>query len=99
MPDRFFVIAHYFGKKGTGETILEYLQKLAAESRKETSNLSYEFFRSVENEDHFVIIESYIDEEVFVVHRDSLHFRELGKSKIIPLLESRKILSTTINVR
>lgn len=93
---KFLVIAHYYGKNKQGNNILAYLQQLSQASRKEPTNISYEFYRSCTNSDNFVIIEIYNDETSFSIHRQTEHFKKIAVNKIIPLLEKREILSTTL---
>lgn len=92
----FLVMAHYYGKKGQGDTIVPLLRQLAEASRMEAANISYDFYRSCDDSDYFVIIERYQNEEGFTAHRETDHFQTIGFGKIIPLLEKREIVSTSL---
>lgn len=85
------VIAHYHATPGRGDEVAELLTSLAEASRTEPENLSYWISRSLEDADHFVIVESYTSPDGFAAHRETPHFQEIGVGRIIPLLESRTV--------
>jgi quinol monooxygenase YgiN len=87
------VIVHFFAKPGHGDTIVKHLAELAEATRAEPKNLSYEFFRSPLEPDHFVILEQYSDANGLAEHRETEHFQRLGFGTIIPLLERREVSS------
>ncbi|MFJ5955343.1 putative quinol monooxygenase [Paenarthrobacter sp. NPDC092416] len=87
----FQVIAHYYVKPEETETVAELLGQLAEASRQEKANLSYEFFRSVHDSAHFVILERYTDAGGFAKHREYEHFKSIGVQRIIPRLVRREI--------
>lgn len=93
--DFYQVIARYYPLAGETETVLALLAELTAASRTEPANISYEFFRGVENPDEIVIIESYTDAAGFAAHRDTEHFQQIGVGRIIPLLENRVVAKMT----
>ncbi len=90
--DFYQVIARYYPQEGQTETVLGHLAALAAASRTEPANLSYDFFRGVENPDEIVIIESYTDAAGFDAHRAAPHFETIGLGRIIPLLANRVVV-------
>ncbi|SDW91568.1 Quinol monooxygenase YgiN [Arthrobacter sp. cf158] len=96
MATTFNVVAQYRTKPGTTENILKHLQNIAAETRKEPGNLSYEFFGGVEDSRSIVILESYQSAEAFELHRQTPHFLNIGAVYVIPELESRSV-STYLN--
>lgn len=85
------VIAHYYAEPDRAAEVVGLLQQLAAASRDEPANLSYEVFASIEDEHHIVILESYADAEGFEAHRESEHFERIGRGRILPLLARRVI--------
>lgn len=91
MTSTFHVVARYRTKPGTTETVLKHLGKMAAETRNEPGNISYEFFRGVEDDKQIVILESYHTAEDFDLHRQTQHFLTIGAVHIIPELESRTV--------
>ncbi|MEY0230714.1 putative quinol monooxygenase [Providencia manganoxydans] len=87
------VIAYYYAKQGMGEHVNQALIELAAATRTEPDNLSYQFFRSTENSDHFVILEQYQTANGLEAHRQTEHFQRIGVSIITPLLDSKQVES------
>jgi Uncharacterized conserved protein len=85
------VIAHYYAREETTDRVLELLAELAAASRTEEANLSYEFYQGAEDRNHIVILERYTDAAGFAAHRESEHFQRIGFGQIIPLLASRSV--------
>jgi quinol monooxygenase YgiN len=91
MNSRFNVLARYRTKPGSTEAVLNHLKEMAIESRTELGNLSYEFFRGVEDESELVILESYLSYEDFETHHQTQHFLSIGAGNIMPELESRTV--------
>ncbi|ALV06409.1 quinol monooxygenase YgiN [Roseateles depolymerans] len=90
------VIAHYHAKPGLGDQVSELLGQLTEATRQEPANLSYEFFRSPQDPDRFVILEQYTDAAGLDAHRASEHFQRLGFGTIIPMLVSRTVTSAMV---
>ena len=91
MTSTFNVVARYRTKPGTTEEVLKHLENMAAETRNERGNISYEFFRGVEDDRKIVILERYHTAEDFELHRQTPHFLTIGAVHIIPELESRAV--------
>jgi quinol monooxygenase YgiN len=91
MSQTFNVVAEYQTHPGASARVLELLKSLAAASRDEPGNVSYEYFCGVEEQHRIVVLEKYRTAEDFDAHRESTHFREIAVGGIIPLLESRKV--------
>lgn len=91
----FNVVAQYGTKPGTTDEVLALLADMAEATRKEAGNISYDFYRGVQDTAQVVILESYHDAEDFDRHRESQHFLVLGAGKIIPRLNSRHIANFT----
>lgn len=87
------VIAHYFVRPGHGDEVSGLLGELAQMTRSEPANLYYQFFRSVEDPNHFVILERYSHAQGLEEHRNTSHFQQIGVQRIIPLLTSREVQS------
>ena len=77
------------------EDVLGLLAQMAAATRKEPGNLSYDFYRGGEDPEQIVILESYHEAEDFDRHRESPHFLDVGVSQIIPRLVSRYVSTYT----
>nr|WP_241428896.1 putative quinol monooxygenase [Agrococcus sp. ARC_14] len=86
------VVATYTAKPDTADRVAELLPTLAAASRQEPGNLSYEIARDLERPHVFTIVEVYEGRDAFTAHRESAHFASIGKMQIIPLLESRVVV-------
>lgn len=80
----FSVVAHYGTKPGATDEVLAPLTGLAEATRKEPGNISYDFYRGVQDPAQVVILESYHDAEDFDQHRESQHFVELAPGKSFP---------------
>lgn len=78
----FHVVAKYGARHGMVEEVLDRLADMAAATRKEPGNVSYEFYRGVEDPGQIVILEAYHDAEDFDRHRESDHFLRLGAGSI-----------------
>lgn len=91
MSSAFNVVARYRTKPGKTEEVLAVLGRLAAASRSEPGNISYEFFQGAEDDRQILILEVYRGPEDFEAHRGTPHFLELGAGKVIPMLESRTV--------
>ena len=90
-PPIYQVIAHYRAKPENADEVARNLVELAAASRMETENLSYVVTRSLEDSNHFVIVESYGTPAGFEAHRNSEHFQRLGLGLIVPALADRSV--------
>lgn len=57
------------------EDVETELKALVSATRKELGNISYDLFTQTEGDLAFYLIESYLDESSFGVHRSSDHYR------------------------
>lgn len=87
------VIAHYYAQPGNADKVCLLLADLAEATRTEPKNLSYEYFRSPVEPDHFVILEQYSDASGLDEHRSTAHFQNIGFGQVIPLLARRDVSS------
>ncbi|MCQ1947592.1 putative quinol monooxygenase [Arthrobacter sp. zg-Y1171] len=92
MPEKTFdVVAVYTVTPGSEDEVLAELRLLAEASRTEAGNLRYEYFRGVEDPRKVVILESYRTAADFDAHRESVHFQQIGRGRIIQLLQDRTV--------
>lgn len=91
----FHVVARYGVKQGMVEDVLDRLAEMAAATRREPGNVSYDFYRGIEDPGQIVILEAYHDAEDFDRHRETDHFLRLGAGSIIPRLVSRSVTTYT----
>lgn len=89
----FTVIARYCAAPGNAGHVASLLLKLAQMSRHEPENITYEVSRDLENENRFIIVESYTSEQAFDMHRETRHFVEIGVNGVMPLLADRNVQS------
>jgi quinol monooxygenase YgiN len=87
----YLVVAHYHAEPEHADTVAGLVAELAAASRTEKDNLSYQVGRDLLDPAHFLIVETYNSAEGFEAHRESEHFQRIGMGRIIPLLASRVI--------
>lgn len=85
------VLAHYYPAQGNEARVLELLHKLTAASRTEEGTVGYDFYTPDSKSGEILIVERYVSAEAFSVHRETEHFRSIGKEQIIPLLDDRRI--------
>lgn len=85
------VLAHYHPAQGNEARVLELLHDLTTASRSEAGNVGYDFYAPGLIPGEILIVERYVSAEAFAVHRESEHFRTIGKEQIIPLLDDRRI--------
>lgn len=90
------VIAHYHVRPGLADRVAELLGELTAASRTEPKNLGYDFYRSPQDPDRFVILERYTDTSGLDEHRAAEHFQRLGFGTIVPMLISRQVQSYSV---
>lgn len=91
------VIANYYAKPETKDQVESLLNELATHTRNEPKNISYNVFRSITNDCHFLILEEYSDENGLDEHRETEHFQSIGVKQIIPMLAKRKVQSNMIS--
>lgn len=88
-----YIFARWQVKEGYLDEVLQLLGHVAAESSKEEGNLFYKVHQAYSDVHTLVLYEGYLDEAAVEAHRNSVHFRELVLAQIVPLLESREVLS------
>ncbi|MDR7127967.1 quinol monooxygenase YgiN [Algoriphagus sp. 4150] len=94
--DQVYVFATWKVKQGEIDKVLDLLKTVREESIKEDGNLFYKVHQSNLDANTLVLYEGYINEAAIEEHRNSSHFQELVLGKIVPLLENREIVLTTL---
>ncbi|WP_067570346.1 putative quinol monooxygenase [Nocardia acidivorans] len=95
MDSNICVIADVTADPENADQLGSILRKFAEICRTEPGCLSYDVFRSVEQAERFVSIETYVDAGAFAAHRDSEHFRKVGAGELLPLVVSRNVRTFT----
>lgn len=83
-------------KQGNLETVLSLLKEAVAKSSAEEGNLKYDVYQGNENENTLMLFEEYKDQDALNFHRNSEHFQEVVVGKIVPLLENREVIISSL---
>ena len=90
------VFAKWQVKEKQLEVVLALLADVEKKSTEEAGNLFYTIHQSNTDRNVIVLYEGYKDEQALQAHRDSEHFRNVVVGKIVPLLENREVILTTL---
>ena len=82
-------IARYVVAEENHDEVHDLLRELAAQSRLEPGNISFDIYENVEDRSRVVLLERYVSREAFALHRETSHFHSLVLGKIVPLLTER----------
>ena len=85
------IAAHWRPKDGEGAKIDAILRQLAAAIRSEPGNLLFIAHRSKDDPNEILLYEQYKDEQAFLDHRQTAHFKTLVLEQAVPLLARREI--------
>jgi quinol monooxygenase YgiN len=91
-----YVFARWNVKPGNLPEVLVLLKEAAQKSREEEGNLFYKLHRSINDPNTIILFEGYANEAAAAQHRNSPHFQDTVVQKIIPLLENREVIPTTL---
>ncbi|QNL48800.1 antibiotic biosynthesis monooxygenase [Olivibacter sp. SDN3] len=83
-------------KQGNLETVVSLLKEAVAKSSAEEGNLKYEVYQGNDNENILMLFEEYKNQEALEFHRNSAHFQEVVVGKIVPLLENREVIISSL---
>ena len=85
------IVARWRPRDGQIEKIEAILRELAKEVRREPGNLQFIVNRSRDDPNEFLLYEQYVNEQAFLDHRQTPHFKTLVLEQAVPLLERREI--------
>jgi quinol monooxygenase YgiN len=88
-----YVFAKWQVKEGKLATVLSFLKQAAQKSRGEKGNLFYHLHQSTSDANTILLYEGYTNEAAAAAHRNSNHFQEIIIKSIVPLLESREVIT------
>jgi len=74
------ITANILVKPEYKEEVLEALQKIVDETRKEEGNISYELYGNISNNLEYTIIEGWRSKEDIDIHNNSEHFAEFKQA-------------------
>ncbi len=83
----YFIVVKYDVKPEFTDVFLEHTAEFTAATRAEPGNLWFDWSRSVENENEFILVEAFADDEAASEHVNSEHFAK-GLDAMRPLLAS-----------
>lgn len=83
-------------KQGNLKAVLSLLKEAVEKSSAEQGNLKYEVYQGNDNENILMLFEEYENQQALELHRNSAHFQEVVVGKIIPLLESREVIISSL---
>lgn len=83
----YFIVVKYDVKPEFAEVFIEHTAEFTAATRAEPGNLWFDWSRSVENLNEFVLVEAFADDEAASAHVNSEHFSK-GLEAMRPLLVS-----------
>ena len=84
------IVARWRPRNGQTETIEAILRELAQKVRQEPGNLQFVVNMSLDDPNEFLLYEQYKDEQAFVDHQQTSHFKTLVLERAVPLLERRE---------
>jgi len=85
------IVARWRPRGGQIEKIEAILRELAKEVRREPGNVQFIVNRSLDDPNEFLLYEQYVNEQAFLDHRQTPHFKTLVLEQAVPLLERREI--------
>jgi len=85
------IVARWRPRDGQIEKIEAILRELAKEVRREPGNVQFIVNRSLDDPNEFLLYEQYVNEQAFLDHRQTPHFKTLVLEQAVPLLERREI--------
>jgi quinol monooxygenase YgiN len=86
----YVIVAYWRPRAGQSEKVETILRELAAAARREPGNLEFVVNRSNDDPNEFLLYEQYEDEQAFIDHQQTSHFKKLVLEEALPLLERRE---------
>ncbi|SJM50608.1 putative quinol monooxygenase [Gulosibacter sp. 10] len=83
----YFIVVKYRVKPEFAESFIERTAEFTAATRAEPGNLWFDWSRSVEDPEEFVLVEAFADDDAAAAHVGSEHFAR-GLDTIRPLIVS-----------
>ncbi len=71
----YFIVVKFAVKPESAEQFMELVTPFTEATRAEPGNLWFDWSRSVENANEFVLIEAFLDDEAAGTHVNSAHFK------------------------
>jgi quinol monooxygenase YgiN len=90
------VVAYWRPRAGQTDKIEEILRELATKVSQEPGNLMFVVNRQIENPNEFLLYEQYKNEQAFLDHQQTPHFKALVLERAVPLLERRERVAYSV---
>lgn len=92
----YFIVVKFLVAPESAEQFMELVAPFTQATRAEPGNLWFDWSRSVENSNEFVLIEAFLDDAAASSHVSSAHFKA-GLESMRPVLEATpKIVSRKV---
>ncbi|WP_293785673.1 putative quinol monooxygenase [uncultured Aeromicrobium sp.] len=92
-----FIVVKFTVKPEWADRWIDHVTPFTEATRAEPGNLWFEWSRSVEDPNTFVLIEAFRDSEAGAAHVQSEHFQQAGKDLPQALATTPKIISEQID--
>jgi len=90
------IVARWRPRDGQTDKLEAILRELTKEIRREPGNVQFVANRSLDDPNEFLLYEQYLNEQAFLDHRQTPHFKRLVLEQAVPLLERREIHAFSI---
>lgn len=90
------IVAYWRPRAGQTETIEAILRELGEKIRAEPGNLMFVVNRSKDDPNEFLLYEQYKNEQAFIDHQQTPHFKKLVLERAVPLLERRERVAYSV---
>ncbi len=90
------IVAYWRPRAGQTGTIESILHELGEKIRAEPGNVMFVVNRSKDDPNEFLLYEQYRDEQAFIDHQQTAHFKTLVLERAVPLLERRERVAYSV---
>lgn len=91
-----FIVAKMTVRPEYSENWLEHIREFTEATRSEPGNLWFEWSRSLENPNQFVLVEAFRDGEAGVQHVNSDHFKKATRDTPAMLVETPQVINVEV---
>lgn len=92
----YFIVVKFQVKPENTEQFMELVGPFTAATRQEPGNLWFDWSRSVEDANEFVLVEAFLDDDAAGAHVNSEHFKAGLESMRPALVSTPKIVSRKV---
>lgn len=93
----YFIVVKFQVKPESTEQFMELVGPFTAATRQEPGNLWFDWSRSVEDANEFVLVEAFLDDDAAGAHVNSEHFKSGLESMRPALVSTPKIVSRKVD--